>query len=231
VRRGAAHRTGRRPPAAFVEPREQPSASVSVLRRCQAAARKRIRAWSARAATRSGPSTAGRVRSMLGSRRAGTTGTRSMTTLPQGLGRRERPRPAPSPRLGRAGPARPDSPRSPQRAAWGRADNGHATAVQTHRAEGGPIVLGVDHEHPTGTDHQVVEGRRGRGQPQVGHGQGRAQLPARQRRTGAGSGAAGRTRRRLQRPATLLSPLISAPPASRGCWLLEVGCSQFRVYP
>jgi hypothetical protein len=49
-----------------------------------AAAWKRTRAWLARSATRSGPSTAGSWRSMLGRRLAGTTGTPSMTTLPQG---------------------------------------------------------------------------------------------------------------------------------------------------
>jgi hypothetical protein len=53
-------------------------------RRGQAAAWKRTRAWSARTATRSGPSTAGSWRSMLGSRRAATTGTPWVTTLPQG---------------------------------------------------------------------------------------------------------------------------------------------------
>ena len=41
----------------------------------QAAAWKRTRAWAARASTRSGPSTAGRARSILGSCRAATTGT------------------------------------------------------------------------------------------------------------------------------------------------------------
>jgi hypothetical protein len=41
-------------------------------------------ARSARSANRSGPSTTGRARSMLGSRRDGTTSTPSMTTLPQG---------------------------------------------------------------------------------------------------------------------------------------------------
>src|SRR5215211_6774961 len=98
-----------RSPTAFVGPREQPSPRSCAG--CQAAARKRIRAWSATVATRSGPSTAGRVRSMLGRRRAGTTGTPSTTTLPQGT-----------------------------RAPW--------TAT---------ILLGVDDEHPTGADHQVVE--------------------------------------------------------------------------
>jgi hypothetical protein len=51
---------------------------------CQAAARKWVRAWSATAVTCSGPSTAGSWRSILGRRRAVTTGTPSMTTLPQG---------------------------------------------------------------------------------------------------------------------------------------------------
>ena len=50
----------------------------------QAAGWKRIRAWSASSATLSGPSTAGRARSMLGRRRAATTGTPCVTTLPQG---------------------------------------------------------------------------------------------------------------------------------------------------
>ena len=50
----------------------------------QAAAWKRTRAWLARLATRSGPNTAGSWRSMLGSRRAATTGTPFMITLPQG---------------------------------------------------------------------------------------------------------------------------------------------------
>jgi hypothetical protein len=53
-------------------------------RRGQAAAWKRNRAWSASQATRSGPSTGGRARSMLGRRLAATTGTPSTTTLPQG---------------------------------------------------------------------------------------------------------------------------------------------------
>jgi hypothetical protein len=51
----------------------------------QAAAWKRTRARSATAATRSGPSTAGSWRSMLGRRRAATTGTPFTTTLPQGI--------------------------------------------------------------------------------------------------------------------------------------------------
>jgi hypothetical protein len=42
------------------------------------------RAWSAKPATRSGPSTAGSSRSMHGSRRAATTGTPTMATLPKG---------------------------------------------------------------------------------------------------------------------------------------------------
>jgi len=50
----------------------------------QAAAWKRTRAWSARAATRSGPSTAGRARSRLGRRVAARTGTPSLTTFHQG---------------------------------------------------------------------------------------------------------------------------------------------------
>ena len=50
----------------------------------QTAGWKRTRAWSASQATRSGPSTGGRAQSMLGRRRAATTGTPSVTTLPQG---------------------------------------------------------------------------------------------------------------------------------------------------
>jgi hypothetical protein len=50
----------------------------------QAAVWKRTLAWSVRAATRSGPSVARRWRSMLGSRRPGTTGTPFTTTLPHG---------------------------------------------------------------------------------------------------------------------------------------------------
>jgi hypothetical protein len=44
-----------------------------------------VRTWDGSSqATRSGSSTAGRARSMLGRRRAATTGTPSLTTLPQG---------------------------------------------------------------------------------------------------------------------------------------------------
>src|SRR5215218_3472833 len=50
-------------PTAFAVPREQPSPTSCAG--CQAAARKRIRAWLATTATRSGPSTAGSWRSML----------------------------------------------------------------------------------------------------------------------------------------------------------------------
>jgi hypothetical protein len=52
--------------------------------RGQAAAWNWTRAWLARAATRSGPSTGGSSPSMLGSRRADTTGTPFRTTLPPG---------------------------------------------------------------------------------------------------------------------------------------------------
>jgi hypothetical protein len=45
----------------------------------------RRRAWSASQATRSGSSTTGSWRSMLGRRPADTTGTPSVTTLPQGI--------------------------------------------------------------------------------------------------------------------------------------------------
>ena len=67
-------------------------------------------------------------------------------------------------------------------------------------------------ETPEGDKRSVTEtgGRRGRRLPQVGHRQGRADQPARQRRARPGPGAAGRTRRRLQRPA----PLLSSPPLS-----------------
>jgi hypothetical protein len=82
-------------------------------RRGQAAAWKRIRAWSASQATRSGPSTAGSWRSMLGRRRAARTGTPSLTTLPLGTWRRGRPRSAPRPCPGQAGPRRPGRPRTP----------------------------------------------------------------------------------------------------------------------
>jgi single stranded DNA-binding protein len=61
-------------------------------------------------------------------------------------------------------------------------------------------------------------GRRGRRQPQVGHGQGRAHQPARQWRPCQRSGAAGRARRGLQRRAALLTihTRPSVPPASAG---------------
>jgi hypothetical protein len=55
---------------------------------------------------------------------------------PMAPGRLGRPRSARLPRQGRPRPGRPGPPRSPQHAAWGRADSGHATAAQTHRAGG-----------------------------------------------------------------------------------------------
>src|SRR4029453_9569932 len=52
----------------------------------QAAAWKRTRAWAARPTTRSGPSTAGNSPGIFGRRRAATTGTPSVTTLPERIG-------------------------------------------------------------------------------------------------------------------------------------------------
>ena len=123
----------------------------------QAAGWKRTRAWSARAATRSGPSTAGSWRSMPGRRRADTTGTPSMRTLPQGTW-------------------------APWTATIGTThlrvgqDLGGSIGLERHRTERGAegvaampqppgwvelqaaaILLGVDHEHPTGANHQVVK--------------------------------------------------------------------------
>jgi single stranded DNA-binding protein len=56
------------------------------------------------------------------------------------------------------------------------------------------------------------------GQPEVGHGQGRTQLSARQRRPRPEPGTCRRTRRRLQRRPTVLTNLsrLSPPPASAG---------------
>ena len=62
--------------------------------------------------------------------------------------------------------------------------------------------------------------------PQVGHGQGRALQPARQRRPHPGPGAAGRTRRRLQRrrrPSDQPFDAVGAPGFGRGRWLVG-GC-------
>ena len=93
---------------------------------------------------------------MLGRRRAGTTGTPSMTTLPQGTW-------------------------APWMAMTGTTANvgvgqhlGGLVSLERHRAEGegqwvaampqapgwveleaAPILLGVDHEHPTGADYEV----------------------------------------------------------------------------
>jgi hypothetical protein len=63
----------------------------------------RALARAASSATRSGPSTGGSSRSMLGRRRAGTTGTRRRRPCSRGPGRRGRPRTA-SPLGGRPGP-------------------------------------------------------------------------------------------------------------------------------
>jgi hypothetical protein len=83
MRRGAAERTpSNASPAAFAAVVEAVTGPPRC--RCQAAAWKRTRAWLASSATRWGPSTAGSSRSMLGRRFAGTTGTPSTSTLPQG---------------------------------------------------------------------------------------------------------------------------------------------------
>jgi hypothetical protein len=98
---------------------------------------KRMRAWSARTATRSGPSTAGRARSMLGSRWADTTGTPSVTILPQGTWAPWTATIGTTTTSGSAKTRRPGRPRSPPRPAWGRADTARATAARTGRGGGG----------------------------------------------------------------------------------------------
>jgi single stranded DNA-binding protein len=79
-------------------------------------------------------------------------------------------------------------------------------------------------ESPEGDKRSVTEieaDERGRCLAEVGHGQGRADQPARQRRTVQRAGAAGRTRR-LQRGAAMLSLVSPAPSSSRrGALTLE----------
>jgi hypothetical protein len=55
---------------------------------------------------------------------------------------------APPPRRGRPGPGRPGPPGRPPRAGGGRADSGHATAAQTHRAPAGPDSHQARGRHP-----------------------------------------------------------------------------------
>jgi single-strand DNA-binding protein len=66
-------------------------------------------------------------------------------------------------------------------------------------------------ETPEGDQRSVteLEAEEVGGQPQVGHGQGRTQRAAGQCRAVQRPGAAGRARRRLQRPATVLAWLAS----------------------
>ena len=73
-------------------------------------------------------------------------------------------------------------------------------------------------ETPEGDKRSVteIEADEVGASPQVGHRQGRTDQPARQRRPHPGPGAAGRTRRRLQRRAALLSCLSAEPPAVAG---------------
>ena len=56
--------------------------------------------------------------------------------------------------------------------------------------------------------------RRGRRQPEVGHGQSRTDQPARQQRTNSGSRAADRAGRRLQRPCADLDVSVAACSAA-----------------
>ena len=68
-------------------------------------------------------------------------------------------------------------------------------------------------------------GRRGRGQPEVGHGQGRADQSARQRRPHSGPAACRRTRWSLhRRPALLTSSSSSALGPAGGAALCSSSC-------
>ena len=73
-------------------------------------------------------------------------------------------------------------------------------------------------ETPEGDKRSVteIEADEVGASPQVGHGQGRTHQPARQRRPRPGSGAAGRTRRRLQRRAPVLSSYSFSALGSAG---------------
>ena len=51
----------------------------------------------------------------------------------------------------------PGRPRTTLRVVRRRGGSGRATAARTGRAGGGPILLGVDHEHPTRPDHQMID--------------------------------------------------------------------------
>jgi hypothetical protein len=86
----------------------------------------------------------GRARSMLGSRRAATTGTPSVATLPPG-------------NLGALG----GLVGLPRHRPHCRGERVAAVPWPPGpvELEPAPVLLGVDHEHPTGADHQVVEVR------------------------------------------------------------------------
>ena len=103
----------------------------------QAAAWKRTRAWLARSATRSGPSTTGSWRSMPGRRLAATTGTPSTSDLAPGdLGAVDSHDRHHHAWVGQDLGGLVALER-PLRAVPGRAGSGHATAARTGRAGGG----------------------------------------------------------------------------------------------
>ena len=87
---------------------------------------------------------------MLGRRLAGTTGIRSITTLPGGPGSREQPRSA-APLADRPGPGRLGRPQT-TRARNAGGERVVAMPQPPGRADLQParILLGVDQEHPTG---------------------------------------------------------------------------------
>ena len=105
--------------------------------------------WSATTATRSGPSTAGRARRMLGSRRVDTTGTPWVTTLSRGPGRRGRPRSAPPPRPGRPARAGPPTRSAPAYPAPS------STSLWVGPLRGWP---GGPADHQMGVDEDVTRG-------------------------------------------------------------------------